>query len=207
MKIQCIQAGSLEANCYIVNDAGVALIIDPGGDAEKIANIVREEECVAEKIILTHGHFDHIGAADAVRRKCGAKIYIHRLDAPMLSDNQKNLSFLSNEAPAPFEADGFLNDGDSINVGNAVFRVYHTPGHSPGGICLYTDGVLFSGDLIFKGSIGRFDFGDFRQERSSVTKMIHMFDDDVRILPGHGEETTVGFEKKYNPYVERFATD
>lgn len=195
--------GPLDVNCYIVTSDGEAMVIDPGGEPEKIYEIIKEKKLNLKRIVLTHGHFDHIGGADRLRRMSGARIYIHKEDAPMLSDDTKNLSFLTGEPPKHFSPDAFLDEGDCFNIGSAEFTVYHTPGHSGGGICLFAENVLFTGDLIFRGSIGRFDYGDFRAERASVNRMMHIFKDDVKILPGHGEETTVGYEKMYNPYVSR----
>ncbi len=204
MSIQAekITVGQLETNCYIVYDKEMCTVIDPGDEPEKILEKIAKIGRRTAAILLTHGHFDHIGAAARLRRETGAPIYIHAGDAEMTADPIKNLSFMTGVAPEPFSADAFVNDGDTLAFGEMKFDVMHTPGHSAGGVCYCAGAVIFGGDLIFRGSVGRFDYGSFDDEMKSIGRVLSSFPDETLILPGHGERTTVGYEKKHNPYVK-----
>ncbi len=201
MEIRSLIVGSLDVNCYILASEGEAAVIDPGGDAESI--IEEAQNCGAEikKIILTHGHYDHIGGVKELSEKTKAKVYIHKDDEEMLSDSEKNLNFLSEEKIDFCSADVLLQGGEEIKVGDSTLKIYHTPGHSKGGISIACENVLFSGDLLFKGSIGRFDFGNVRVELNSLAFLVKNFPEETIVYPGHGEFTTIGEEIKYNPYI------
>lgn len=201
LDIKCIPTGQLEVNTYILTDSGEAAVIDPGGDCDSIIEAAKAQGAVINKILLTHGHFDHYSGAAELKRKTGAPLYIHQADEPMLSDNKKNLSFLTYVPPESVEADEYLNDGDEIAVGESILHVFHTPGHSSGSVSLYCDGVLFGGDLLFYGSIGRFDHGDIRIELNSLKFLMDNFADDTVVYPGHGCSTTIGQERMHNPYI------
>ena len=201
MKIQTLVVGELQVNCYILTEGNEAIVIDPGDEWGRILSVIENEGATLSKIILTHGHFDHIGAVCDLQEKTGAKVYIHKDDEVMLSDNDKNLANVLYGRVKPCVADVTLSDGDVITLGENEIKVYHTPGHSNGGICLEIGKNLFPGDLLFQGSIGRFDFGDIRTELNSLKFLVENFADDVTVYPGHGPSTTIGDEKKFNPYI------
>lgn len=202
----------LGTNCYLVKTgekSGVA--IDPAADAERILKKAEENGFSIEKILLTHGHFDHTGAVNAIREKTGARVYLHAADEPLLKDPNKALAYFCPELPfEEKEADVLLSDGDAVEQDGAVFRVLHTPGHTAGSVCFLLDlpngeKVMFAGDTIFKDSIGRSDgySGDYIVQRETLER-IKALPDDYRILSGHGEETTLFTEKRYNPFLSEF---
>ncbi len=201
MKIQNLVVGELQVNCYILTEGSDAIVIDPGDECGRILSAIENEGASLSKIILTHGHFDHIGAVCDLQEKTGAKVFVHKEDEVMLSDNDKNLANSLYGSVKPCKADKTLSDGDIITLGENEIKVYHTPGHSNGGICLEVGKNLFSGDLLFQGSIGRFDFGDIRTELKSLKYLMDNFSDDVVVFPGHGPSTTIGEEKMFNPYI------
>lgn len=201
MKIQCLVLGQLGVNCYLLTEGTEAVIIDPGAECDRILESLKENGCTLKKILLTHGHFDHTGAVRELKEKTGAELCIHSKDSEMLLDNSKNLSFLTGEKIQTCNADVFLDDIEEISVGNAKIKIFHTPGHSEGSVSFLCDNNIFSGDLLFQGSIGRYDFGDFKTEMNSIKFLLDNFDDSVKVFPGHGESTTIGIERIYNPYI------
>ncbi|MCK4597220.1 MBL fold metallo-hydrolase, partial [bacterium] len=160
MILERIVVGNLETNCYIFGSAKEkeVVIIDPGGSPELILSVLYGLTARARYIINTHGHMDHIAANRQIKRRTGADICIHRADSEMLIDSRKNFSDLMVTPVTSPPADRLLNDGDIINVGELKLKVIHTPGHSPGGISLVSDGLVFTGDTLFAGSVGRWDF-------------------------------------------------
>lgn len=200
MNIEKLVLGSLEVNCYLLTHNGEAIVIDPGAEAEKIINAIEEKGCTLTKILLTHGHFDHIGAVADLKEKTGAKVYIHSGDREMLSDNTKNLSFMA-EGIKLTTADELLDDITSIPLGDTEVKVHFTPGHSRGGVSFLWGDNLFAGDLLFKNSIGRFDHGSLRVELMSLKYLMETFEDSVKVYPGHGPSTTIGEERENNPYI------
>jgi glyoxylase-like metal-dependent hydrolase (beta-lactamase superfamily II) len=152
---------------------------------------------------LTHGHTDHIGALAFVQEATGAAVLIHTADAAMLTGPAKNIPFLGGTKKQSKAADRLLQEGDLIEVGKISIKVIHTPGHTPGGICLAIDNILFTGDTLFAGSIGRTDFpgGSHRQLIESIKKKLLAFPPETIVYPGHGPATTIGEEKKYNPFL------
>lgn len=201
MKIKCLVLGQLGVNCYLLTEGAEAVIIDPGAECYRILESLKENQCELKKILLTHGHFDHTGAVKELKEKTGAEVCIHSKDSEMLIDNSKNLSFLTGEKIQTCNADVFLDDIEEISVGNAKIKIFHTPGHSEGSVSFLCENNLFSGDLLFQGSIGRYDFGDFKTEMNSIKFLIDNFDDSVKVFPGHGDSTTIGIERIYNPYI------
>jgi hydroxyacylglutathione hydrolase len=205
MILKTLIVGELETNCYILGDedSKEGMIIDPGGDFKIIEKTLKELNLNIKYIILTHGHSDHIGVLSELKKKIGAQILIHKDDAEMLSNPEKNLSVFSyNPFSAPV-ADKLLEDKDKIRTGQIEIEVLHTPGHTEGSISLYTDKIIFSGDLIFYGSVGRTDLpGGSNQKlfRSIQDKILDKTDDTV-IYPGHGPATTVGEERRNNPFL------
>lgn len=201
MHILTLPVGELETNCYIIYDDTAAVVIDPGAEAGNILRRLDGRRLCA--ILLTHGHFDHIGAAAELKNSTAAPVYIHEADEEMIYDPQKSLSFMTGACIEPFKPDFYVNDGDVISFGDITFKVLHTPGHSCGGVCYAIENAVFGGDLIFRCSIGRYDYGSFTDEIASVKRVLSEFSDSTVIYPGHGPSTTVGYEKKYNPYIGR----
>lgn len=204
MNVTYFSVGSLGTNCYIVSDdSGHAAIIDPGGDAQRILSAVKEKNLTVDFILLTHAHFDHIMAVEEIGAATGAQILVGAGDAPMLYDAQLNLSAMVYPTQAvEVTAHRLLFDGEVIHIGDATLTVMETPGHTRGGVCYFGDGVLFSGDTLFAGSIGRTDLpgGDMTVLRRSLARLAAL-GGDYTVYPGHGEETTLSFEKAANPYL------
>ncbi|MBI5058060.1 MAG: MBL fold metallo-hydrolase [Nitrospirae bacterium] len=205
MVIKKLVIGPLQENCYIVADeiSDQAIVIDPGDEPDRVIELIKDSGLQVNSVILTHAHFDHIGAAGDIKKATGAKILVHNDDMELYKGVRDQASFWGYEVEDLPEPDGFLNEGDEVRVGDILFQVLHTPGHSPGGICLYGEGVVFTGDTIFQGSVGRTDFygGDMTQLKGSFKRIISLPDNTV-ILSGHGPETTVGREKEENFFVE-----
>ncbi len=200
MIIKGLVVGELEVNCYVLCDGEEAIAIDPGDEWEVILKNI-EQGCTLTKILLTHGHFDHIGAVADLAEKTGAKVYIHGFDAQMLYDDTKNLSCMTGVHIKPYWADFFLDDIENIDFNGKKIKVHYTPGHSRGSVCFEIEDKLFSGDLLFQGSIGRFDRGELKVELNSLKYLMDNFKDDVKVYPGHGPSTSIGFERKLNPYI------
>jgi glyoxylase-like metal-dependent hydrolase (beta-lactamase superfamily II) len=169
-----------------------------------IVNLLNQDNLKAIYIINTHGPIDHIGGNRGVKDATGAQILIHEKDAKMLVNAASNFSFLMGTKVTSPPADRFIDEGDIIKIGNTVeLEVIHTPGHSPGGICLKTGDIIFVGDTLFQGSIGRTDFpgGSHSQLIQMIKEKLLCYDDAVICYPGHGPGTTIGFERKHNPFL------
>lgn len=200
MKITCNNIWM--TNCYFLETEKTAIVIDPGYKRDSILTFLNDNEDKERLILLTHGHFDHIGGADYLRRKTGVKIGIGALDVPALSDDVLNCAVNFKRKLEPFTADFEYLDGDVIKVGDIELKVISTPGHTVGGVSFLCGNNLFSGDTLFKTSVGRTDFegGSFEELEKSIKKLYTLPDETV-IYAGHGESSTIGFEKKYNPFV------
>ncbi len=203
MKIKKIEPRSFGANTYIIYDekSNEAAMVDPGGMADKLMS--ETQDVNLKYIILTHAHFDHIGALEEVAEKTGAEVVIHELEAHALTDPRYNLSTLAGVPENKRGADITVKEGDLIKLGDTEIKFIHTPGHTPGCMCIFVgDDDLITGDTLFYGSIGRTDFegGSFAQMKESLERLAS-FDDEITIYPGHGEESTIGFEKRSNPYM------
>ncbi len=205
MIIESLTVGPIQANCYILGceDTLEAAVIDPGGEADRILLEIARKELTLKYIINTHGHFDHVGANKEIKKVTNAPILIHRIDAPMLArlaDSAASWGLSAENSPAP---DQMLEDGDTIDVGTITLKVLHTPGHTQGGISLYTDNCVFVGDTLFAGSVGRTDFpgGDAGTLRNSIHTKLFTLEDTVTVYPGHMGTTTIGEERRNNPFV------
>jgi glyoxylase-like metal-dependent hydrolase (beta-lactamase superfamily II) len=198
--------GPLSCNCYIVGDPETkqAIVIDPGDDADVLAASLAEKDLTVTAIVSTHAHFDHVVAAGRLRELTGAPFYLHSEDGPILDWLQESgRLFLGLELPPPPEVDRNASEGEILTAGSARLEVLHTPGHSPGSISLVTDTAVFSGDTLFAGSIGRTDLpgGDTDALLSAVRNKLFLLEEDMPVYPGHGPATTLGEEKRFNPFV------
>jgi hydroxyacylglutathione hydrolase len=228
VQIKVVVTPPLEANCYIAicEKTNSAVIIDPGGNFRAIMDVINHCKLTVQAIINTHGHVDHIGANGELKQATGAPLLIGLPDAEMLPEPSKNLSaFLAEEVRSP-KADRLLQDGDSVVFGEENLQVIATPGHTKGGLCLYRKGsdaagaeagagagvgiaaaagagVLFSGDTLFAGSIGRSDLpgGDIDELLSSIKDKLLTLPNDTVVYPGHGDTTTIGEERRFNPFL------
>jgi glyoxylase-like metal-dependent hydrolase (beta-lactamase superfamily II) len=201
-----LEVGLLQVNCYIIGDEETreAVVIDPGGDEGEILEVLKYHKLNLKMIIDTHGHFDHVDANQPLKDATGAAIAIHELDAQMLTQPSAEAMFFTGNRLRLSQADVLLKEGDVISFGQYRLKVLHTPGHTPGGISLLMEGhpYVYVGDLLFNGSIGRTDFpgGDFDALINAVRTKIFPLGDNYIVYPGHGPVTTVGHEKKYNPF-------
>jgi len=203
MKVITITIGMMDENCYIVvSDQGNAAVIDPGGEAERILSYIEKNGLTVTKLLLTHGHFDHLLALKALKDATGAEICIHEADRRMPERAEENLAALFGTGYQPVSADRLLQDGDTVSVDEITFTVVHTPGHTPGSVCYRAEGILFSGDTLFAGSIGRTDFpnGSYAEMEASLKKLTAL-EGDYTVLSGHGEKTTLDWERQHNPYI------
>jgi hydroxyacylglutathione hydrolase len=209
MKVDRLVLGEFENNCYIARSSDTAtdcLVIDTGLDAQPLLKFLERGKLTPAAVILTHGHIDHIAGVEALRKKFPSiQIYIHKLDAEMLGDADVNLSIMAGSSFTAGKADRLIDEGDTIDKAGIKLSVIHTPGHTPGGICLYSekDGIIFVGDTLFAGSVGRTDFpnGDMRQLIEGIRHKLLVLPDDTVVYPGHGPETTIGREKTDNPFL------
>ncbi len=206
MKIYTIATSVVVTNTYILDlGGGTGAVIDPGGDCDRIVAAMRERGLRPQAVLLTHGHFDHAGAAAAIQR-LGAEVYIHSYDVQLITSD-KNLAADFGYTFEPFSPDHTLSDGDVITLGDAAFKVMHTPGHTAGSVCYIEENerVIFSGDTLFYLSAGRTDFptGNGRQMLDSLRNRLFALEGDYRVFPGHDRATTLRFEKENNPYARR----
>jgi len=210
MKIDRLILGAYETNCYILRESAAAkdcLIVDAGLGAGQLINFLKEHELNPVAVVLTHGHIDHIAGVAALRAQfADIKVYIHKVDAKMLTEAEHNLSAL---AGVPFSADPadlFVEGGDVIEQVGIKLQVLHTPGHTPGGICLYSrnEGIVFTDDTLFAGSVGRTDFpnGSMSQLLKSIREKLFTLPDETKTYPGHGPITTIAREKLHNPFLQ-----
>lgn len=204
MNLKRLVLGALETNCYVVwSDYREGIIIDPADEPDQILAILAQEQLTVRAVVLTHVHFDHMLAAEAICAHTGATLYVGDNDRLALSDPQRNLSgWFQPDNPVVLKNARSLHEGDILTLGEERLQVMETPGHTPGGICLYDGAILFSGDTLFRNSIGRLDFpgGDRSAMKQSLDRILLLPDDTV-VYAGHGPATTIATEKKYNPYI------
>ena len=207
MILEKFVVGPLEENTYVIADEATkeAIVIDPGDESDRVVDFIKDKGLQAKSIICTHAHFDHVGATGDIKKATGGKILIHRNDMEVYETAKDQAAFWGYDIDDIPHPDGFLDEGDDIRVGNLNFKVMHTPGHSPGGLCLYGEGILLTGDTIFKGSVGRTDFpgGSAEELKKSFRRLLGL-PEDTKIYSGHGPDTSVGIEKKTNFFVSEF---
>jgi hydroxyacylglutathione hydrolase len=205
MKIHQMSVGELGTNCYIVvSEQNNALVIDAGANAKEILNFTKKNQYTIKILLLTHAHFDHIGAVYELQQQTGAKVVLHKDENELLLDPLKNVAnlFISLDVFHPIKADVLLQDGDTIDLDEISLKVMHTPGHTKGSCVYYADGVMFSGDTLFQQSVGRTDFyGGSMDDMKQSMKKLSQLSDDYTVLPGHGGKTTLQYEKITNPYM------
>lgn len=207
MIFETVTVGPLAVNCFIIGDesVGEGVVIDPGGDAERIIDAANRLGLTIRQVINTHGHFDHVGGNRRVLAATGARLLIHRDDAHFLSraaDVAVMYGLTTENSPPP---DQYLEDGMLIMIGSSPMRVLHTPGHTPGGCCLYLEeeGKVITGDTLFAEGVGRTDFPGSSHEAlvEGIRAKLMPLPDATIAYPGHGPTTTIGHERRYNPYI------
>jgi len=204
MLLHKMVVGPLASNCYLVGSKTTkeGMVIDPADQGDLVLRSAQKAGLEITLIVLTHGHPDHTGAVKAVKEATGAQLSIHADDAPFLPQQALALAFGFSFPPPP-APDRLLGEGDCIDIGDLRFTVMHTPGHTPGGICLLGHGILFSGDTLFNYGIGRYDLpgGDYNQLMDSIQNKLMALPDETIVYPGHGPETTIGAERRGNPFL------
>ena len=210
MKIDHLILGAYQTNCYILRQSEAArdcLIIDTGLEASELLDFLGEHKLNPAAVLLTHVHADHITGVAALRKNfADIKVYIHKLDAKMLTKPTSNLSMLAGKMFRTKPADFLIEEPDVIQQAGIKLEVLHTPGHTPGGICLHSkdDGIIFVGDTLFAGGVGRTDFpgGSMTQLVKSIKEKLLILPDETTVYPGHGPITTIAHERAHNPYLQ-----
>ena len=216
MKIDRLVLGEFETNCYILRSSDKTtdcLIIDTGLDVRDLLTFLERSKLTPKALIITHGHIDHIAGVGKLRERFpGIAVYIHKLDADTLTDSTSNLSFMldsansqANQTFSTEKADYLVDEPDVIEAAGIKLKVLHTPGHTPGGMCLYCEdeNAVFVGDTLFADSVGRTDFpgGNMRQLIEGIKTKLLTLPDDTVVYAGHGNRTTIGREKTHNPFL------
>ncbi len=204
--VRGIVVGVFAENCWIIGSrrTGEAIAIDPGDQPDEIMALARDMGVSIKVIANSHAHLDHIMGVRGVQSETGAKFLLHAADLPVARTAAASAAaFLGHEIEPPPEPDAFLSDGGEVEVAGVKLKVIHTPGHTPGSVSFYTDGMLFSGDTLFQASIGRTDLpgGDYGQEMDSIIDRLLVLPDETVVLPGHMRETRIGFERQANPFI------
>jgi glyoxylase-like metal-dependent hydrolase (beta-lactamase superfamily II) len=207
MILETVIVGPLEVNCYILGceKTGEAVVIDPGADADRIIPVFSRHGLKIIHVLNTHGHFDHVGGNRTILEATGADLLIHEADIPLLSRASESAAVYglrTENSPLP---DRYLVDGMIFPVGTYEIKVLHTPGHTPGGCCLHVDGIVITGDTLFADSVGRTDFpgGSTETLMKSIHDKLLKLPDETVVYPGHGPSTSIGREKRHNPYLAK----
>ena len=204
IRIETVPVGELQANCYVLSREGRedAIVIDPGAEEPAIRLALGQRKIAA--ILLTHGHYDHIGGVAALQQRTGAKIYLYKDEAEFPQNSSLNLDRQLGGRVTPFTADVLLSDGDTFALGESQFTVLHTPGHTEGSCCFLSGDSLFTGDTLFCGSMGRTDFptGNPQKIMASLRRLAEL-DGDYDIYPGHGPKSRLSWERENNPYMRQ----
>lgn len=198
MIIKTIPVGEIGANCYIIMDEATkeTVVLDPGGEGKKLEAILNKMGAKLKYILLTHGHFDHVGAVEYLADRFNVPFYINKLEEEYAKKDNYVFGKLR-------KADGYLRDGDIISFGSHNIKVIETPGHSKGGVSLLVEDKLFTGDTLFMGSIGRTDFlgGDYDEIIQSIKSKLLPLGNNIEVYPGHGPSSTIAYEKSRNPFL------
>jgi glyoxylase-like metal-dependent hydrolase (beta-lactamase superfamily II) len=205
MQIETLAVGPLQVNCFIVacEKTRDALVVDPGDEAERILKRLHASGLQLKLVVNTHGHFDHVGGNRLLVEESGAELLIHQADLPVLRRAREHATLYGMSVTPSPEPSRLLAGGEILTVGELRLQVLHTPGHSPGGICLLGEGHLFSGDTLFAGSVGRTDLpgGDHDTLIEGIRRQLLVLPEETVVHPGHGPDTTIGREKRVNPYL------
>jgi len=208
MDVRCLTVGPIQENCWIVRSEGAdrALVVDPGEEPERIERTLAELGVTVDAILLTHTHFDHVGAVAPLARATGAPVYCPRLEVPILQDINR-YTFPGFGPYEPYDPEETVDGGERLRLAGCEIDVLFTPGHSPGHVSYSIAGerVLLSGDVLFRGSIGRTDLpgGDMATLMRSIATLLETLPDETRVLPGHMGATTLGHERATNPFLQR----
>jgi glyoxylase-like metal-dependent hydrolase (beta-lactamase superfamily II) len=208
--VKSFPVGPIRCNCVVLADPATreAIVVDPGDDVERVLGVLAEDGLVCRAILNTHTHIDHVGGNHALREATGAPLMLHERDVPLYDMLPVQAALLGGLFTAPRRAfvDQLVHQGDTVRAGSVVAEVLHTPGHTPGSLSFHVEGavpLVLSGDTLFAGGIGRTDLwgGDFDQEIASIRSRLLALDDRTRVIPGHGPETTIGRERRANPFL------
>jgi glyoxylase-like metal-dependent hydrolase (beta-lactamase superfamily II) len=204
--VRGIVVGSFQENCWVIGNrrTGEAVCVDPGDEPDEILAMARDMGVNIKYIANSHAHIDHILGVGAIREATGAKFLLHAGDLELARNTASMArSWMGVEIPNPPDPDAFLDDNDTVDVDGLQLRVIYTPGHTRGSVCFYANGIVFAGDTLFAGSIGRTDLpgGDYDEEMASIVDKLLALPDDTIVLPGHMDQTTIGHERQKNPYV------
>ena len=210
MIVETFPVGMLQCNCTVLGDPASkeAIVVDPGDEVEKVLAVLRRHGLACKAILNTHTHIDHVGANHALREQTGARVMLHEADLPLYDNLKIQAEWMGGmvQAPPRGTVDEHVHQGDVVKAGALAAEVLHTPGHTPGSLCFHVPGetpLLLAGDTLFQGSIGRTDLwgGDYEQELASIKTRLLALDEATRVICGHGPETTIGREKKRNPFL------
>lgn len=210
MIIKTLTIGAFQVNNYLIIDENSkdAVLIDAGGDFEATKKLADENNVTIKYLLNTHGHMDHIAGVHDLQSKLNVKMFLNQEDEfliAMMKDHLASCGMPQYEKP---KVDEYVKDGEELKFGNLIFKAIHTPGHTPGGICYLIENTLFSGDTLFKDSVGRTDLpgGSYNQLEKSVKEKLFTLNDNITAYPGHGPSTTIGYEKKFNPFFGKNAS-
>ncbi len=208
MIVRNLSVGPLESNCFVIGDekSMKAIVVDPGDEPDRIMDVIKSEGLFVDYIYCTHAHFDHVGAVPEIKKETGARVAVHRDEIEIYRGAADMAAFWGYKIEPLPEPDLLVEDDDEIKVGDLTFRVLHTPGHSPGGICLFGEGIVITGDTLFAGSVGRTDFhgGDMNKLRRSFERLMSL-PPETRVLAGHGPDSTIGTERAENFFPKLFS--
>lgn len=206
LQYKVLTVGPFAMNAYILwcSDTRAGVLIDPGDEIDLILQTVTALKIKPERIVLTHAHLDHVWHVKEIQERLQLPLFMHRDDLPLLEHLPLQAQMFGLPTPAPPRIDGYLEEGETVSFGQVTMKVLHAPGHAPGSIVLYDEDIAVVGDVLFQGSIGRTDlpFGSHETLLNSIRQKLMKLPDHVRVLPGHGEETTIGIERRSNPFLQ-----